>query len=183
MYREQRTEELIHEFSKWASLEDKNDSILVRCKESDKWRIQSYSVWDANGCVYIVNDKYAEYKKAFYNKKKIQKRIMDTDYWVTVESILEIEGDYEFRITALEWYEDPKNINKIVLARDEDDEEWMVDIFERYRNNAQYSFSCKNSLYKQAKLTTINELIELGYLDTAESYKLEEMKKTKINRR
>jgi len=165
MLREQRTEELIHEFSKWASLEYKKDSILVRCKESDKWQLQSYSVWDTDGCVYIVNDKYVEYKKAFYDGKKIQKRIMDTDYWVTVESILEIEGDNEFRITLLEWYEDPKNINKIVLVRDYNNEEWMVDIFECYKNNAQDPFVCKNSLYKQAKLATLNDLIELGYLD------------------
>ena len=164
MSRKQTKKEALKEFDRWLKLDNKDDSIWFRSVNQKGWNLINHCSWEIDKFIYAVSDEYAEYKKAFYDGRTVQKSSVVTGKWRTIKSILEIKNDYIFRIKPSEWYEELENKGKIVFVRDDEDKYWKIDVFTGYVDGAGFPFTCQNDCYKYAKLATYTELIEKGYL-------------------
>ena len=111
---------------------------------------------------YVVGDKHLEARKAYALGKPIEWRhINSNDNWKPVtDNIALWYAGSEYRPAKPKWYEDEKNIGKIVMVRDYDNEKWRVGKFEKFTAGREFPFTVDGGAWKQARLLTEADIVK-----------------------
>ena len=130
-------EQIKKEFERWVNLGRPN--VWVK-KPGDEWKKVTHSMWERNEYVYIIDDRYAEIRKAFYDGETIQLRDFyygcewydwNEKYEPKWNSYSDIRIKPEEPIYEWQWYYiDHKNGGRVVLSRNFHTNRSSVDVEE-----------------------------------------------------
>ena len=160
-------EEIKNEFAKWIDLE--KPTIWYR-KHNNKseWKESRLVSWE-DKYIYIINDRYSELRKlqidnpkTKFQMKQFQQAGYDNKGNVQVKEVwIDVEPNWDYttvyRVKPLEWYKKEENRGKPIWVRDNECEEWYVDIF-LCKEGSRYI--CEGSYWKYAKPITKDEIVK-----------------------
>ena len=147
--------EVIKEFKRWIKSGQPNVWIKELNTENDEWFKMPLPCWNSfKNLYYIVNDRHAELRKLYFDNPNIKFQIKPKHFkeWTDVKCEDDLwNTNFDYRIKPLEWYKDPNMVGKPVWVRDEDEEEWTLDIFYNIDENDKYKFAYRFDGWVYAK--------------------------------
>jgi len=88
---------------------------------------------------YVIEDEFFEARKAKALGKSIEIALENSEDWMPVTSShqLWMQG-YKYREKP-EWYLDNSNINKVIMVRDDESDNWIPTVFKGYISDTKFS--------------------------------------------
>ena len=149
----------LEEYEHWANGGD----VLYKLECDDNWYTAGEEFEpDTNHAIeaLVINDKNVELRKAYALGKQIQFLSQIHGKWVDVNKKPWWCDDYKYRVKPKAWYEDERNVGKIILVNDIGDRsEGKLRLFKSYNKDATYPFTTDDeTAWKYAWLVNPDEL-------------------------
>ena len=106
---------------------------------------------------YIIGDKHLLARQAYALGKPVEFKDSN-NIWTRCEVKPFWKDTVSYRPAKPQWYELEENIDKVIMVRNLDTEEWVTDKFKSYEIEGEFPFITDTSNYKQARLLTPDDL-------------------------